>query len=50
MDSKKKVVLLLTVSVLLLFAIIACATQQVAPTAQYPVSVVVHKAEVAPAP
>jgi len=50
MDSKKKVVLLLTVSVLLLFAIIACATQQVAPTAKEPAPVPVQKAEVAPAP
>ncbi len=48
MDSKKKVVLLLTVSALLLFAIIACATQQVAPTAQKPSPV--QKAEAAPAP
>ena len=48
MDSKKKVVLLLTVSVLLLFAIIACATQQVAPTAKEPAPAAVQKAEVAP--
>jgi hypothetical protein len=50
MNSKKKAVLLLTVSVLLLFAIIACATQQVAPTAKAPAPATVQKAEAAPAP
>jgi hypothetical protein len=50
MNSKKKAVLLLTVSVILLFAIIACATQQVAPTAKAPAPATVQKAEAAPAP
>jgi predicted CXXCH cytochrome family protein len=56
MDSKKRTVVLLTGSLLLLFAIFACASQQMAPVAQPAASaapkqeIVAQKAEPAPPP
>jgi hypothetical protein len=50
MESKKKAVILLTIGVLLLFVILACASQQVAPEAQETAPAPVQKAEAAPPP
>lgn len=50
MESKKRAAILITGCILLLFAIMACASQQVAPVAEKPEPAPVQKAEAAPPP
>lgn len=50
MESKKRAALLITGCILLLFVIMACASQQVAPVSQQPEVALATKAEVAPPP